>query len=244
MSDNSEDYIFADPLFVAITYFDIMVTEAFHQKEEWHMWLYYYDSITRLICENYEITEESDLSKEWPNDYSRLLYEMMSNMQDWLMAMEEMVNKEDYDLTKEKPGSDDPEADDRDADDEYADFIRLDSIDTDRGANIPKSTAICLFSCHRRIIVAANIPNYFKESLTEQLFITCGDLRKHDEGSLLWQYSELMLHCLEENLNDRRVGTTYHRVLQNVYEGQVRNEVIVSSHSGGGVAEELDDLIL
>ena len=59
-SNMSDDYVFSDPLYVAIKFFDIMVSESIYQRMEWHMWLYYYDSITRLICENYELTEESD----------------------------------------------------------------------------------------------------------------------------------------------------------------------------------------
>lgn len=247
-SDRSEDYIFADPLFVAITYFDIMVSESFFQRMEWHMWLYYYDSITRLICKNYEITEESDPSAEWPNDYSRILYEMMSNMRDWLMAMETMVLEDEYDVTKDSDEDQEEAGDEEDggedADEQYTDFIQLDSMDTHRGANIPKSTVICLFSCHKQILTTPEIPDQFKAYLTEQVFVTCIDLRKHDEGSLPWQYSELMLHCLKENLDDRRSGYVYHRALRDVYEDGVRHEVIAKAVTGESIVDELDDLVL
>lgn len=81
-TDISDEYVFSDPVFVGIQYFDVLVKEAFHQKVDWHVWLSYYEWFTREICRNYEITEYSDPDAEWPNDYSRFLYEMTSNMRD------------------------------------------------------------------------------------------------------------------------------------------------------------------
>lgn len=84
-----DDYIFRDPVFVGIQFFDVMVREAFGQEVDWHVWLSYYESFTREICRNYEITEYSDPDAEWPNDYSRFLYEMVSNMRNWIDMLEE-----------------------------------------------------------------------------------------------------------------------------------------------------------
>lgn len=84
-----DDYIFRDPVFIGIRFFDVMVREAFDQEVDWHVWLSYYESFTREICRNYEITEYSDPDAEWPNDYSRLLYEMVSNMRNWIEMLEE-----------------------------------------------------------------------------------------------------------------------------------------------------------
>ncbi|MFC6793465.1 hypothetical protein ACFQFH_02890 [Halobaculum halobium] len=99
--NRSKDYVFNDPLFIAISFFDIMVREAFYQRIDWHMWLYYYESMTRLMCENYENTEETDPDSEWPNDYSRLMYEMISNMGDLLRIMEQLVKNDEYDVKDE-----------------------------------------------------------------------------------------------------------------------------------------------
>ncbi|WP_148416401.1 hypothetical protein [Haloferax sp. KTX1] len=247
-SNNSDNYIFSDPVYVAITFFDIMVSESLYQRISWHMFLYNYDSFTRLICENYEITDESDPVAEWPNDYSRFLYEMVSNMTDWLKAMEKMVLEDECDvMVKPDVERDDENKGQEDTDvandARYADFIRLDSIDTHRGTNIPKSTVICLFSCHRRIMTTEEIPDQFKEYITNIIFQCCVDLRKHDEDTLPWQYTELMLHCIEENINDRRSASAYHRALETAYNSEVRHEVLAKSLTGGNLVEELDDLI-
>lgn len=84
-----DDYIFQDPVYVGIQFFDVMVREAFDQEVDWHVWLSYYESFTREICRNYEITEYSDPDAEWPNDYSRFLYEIVRNMREWIKMLEE-----------------------------------------------------------------------------------------------------------------------------------------------------------
>jgi len=84
-----DDYIFQDPVYVGIQFFDVMVREAFDQEVNWHVWLSYYESFTREICRNYEITEYSDPDAEWPNDYSRFLYEIVRNMREWIKMLEE-----------------------------------------------------------------------------------------------------------------------------------------------------------
>lgn len=89
-----DDHIFRDPVFVGIQFFDVMVREAFNQEVDWHVWLSYYESFTREICRNYEITEYSDPDAEWPNDYSRLLWEMVSNMRDWIKMLEEELESD------------------------------------------------------------------------------------------------------------------------------------------------------
>jgi hypothetical protein len=231
-SNLSNDYIFTDPVFVGITFFDIMIRESFYQRIDWHMWLYYYDSITRLICENYEITEESDPDSEWPNDYSRFLYEMVDNMTNLLRIMEKMVREDEFDITPEE-----------DNDQEHAEFIKLESFRRDEGGNIPKSAVIILFSCHQEILTTTEIPHQFKEYITKILFRVCSDLREHDEGTLPWKYSEFMLYRLEEEMDDRQHGVEYRYKLESVYEDGVRNEVIASGVTGGSIVDELDDLI-
>jgi len=262
----SEDYIFSDPIYVSITFFDIMVSEALYQQMRWHMWLYYYDRFTELICENYDLVGESDTTTEWPNDYSRLLYEMASNMIGWIDAAEQIILNDDIDITasskEDAPPQDGGDDDSQDGlsdaedtadensdsesttteDQEYKDFIRIDSINTHRGSNIPKSTIICLLSCHKRILTTEAIPDSFKRSLTERILLKCANLRKHDRGSLPWQYSELMIHCLEANLNDRRSGFAYHDALDRVYD-DVRLEVTMETAVGDTLIDDLDTLI-
>src|SRR5699024_2777804 len=83
ISHNSDE-IFRDPIFVGIRFFNIMISESIYQGMETHMWLYYYTYFTDEICENYEITEHSELTGESANDYSYLLRTMFSNLEYWL----------------------------------------------------------------------------------------------------------------------------------------------------------------
>jgi len=224
-SEYTGTHVFSDPLFVAIRFFDIMVREAFSQEMEWHMWLYYYESFTRLICDNYKLTEEADRTAEWPNDYSRLLYEMVRSMRDWLNLLEKMVLEDDGELTETSNSGDE----------DYKEFIRLDNIDADRASgNLPKAAVICLMSCHKSIVLADEIPMQFKEYITEQIFTTGVELSQHEDDSLPDQYSQLILANLRENIEDRRTGAEYQSELSIVYNGDVQREV----------SDELDEIIL
>jgi len=227
-SNRSEDYVLNDPVFTAISFFDIMVREAFYQRVDWHMWLFYYESMTRVICQNYAITPESDPDSEWPNDYSRFIYEMMDNMTDLLRVMERMVEHDEYDVTTQNR--------------EYEEFIKLESYRRDRGGNIPKSAVMILVSCHQEILTTDEIPLQFKKYITEHLFKECSNLREHEEESLSWKYSEFMLRRLEAIIEGRS-GEEYRRELKLVYDDGVRHEVVASGVTGGFIVDELDELI-
>lgn len=237
VSAESETHVFSDPLYVAIMFFDIMIRESFAQKMKWHMWLYYYESFTQQICNNYELTDEADRGAEWPNDYSRLLYEMTSNMRDWLNLLEHMIQEDDGEL---KTVNDDGE-------EVYKEFIRLDedNIDDDRATgNLPKAAVICLMLCLKSIVLADEIPMQFKEYITEQIFITGVELSQHEDDSLPDRYSQLMLANLRANIEDRRQGAAFQDELRRVYRGDVRHEVGGQAMTGGGIQDELDDIIL
>ncbi|MUV51096.1 hypothetical protein [Haloarcula sp. CBA1122] len=224
----SKDYVFNDPIFVAISFFDIMVREALYQRIDWHMWLYYYESMTRLMCENYKNTEETDPDSEWPNDYSRFMYEMISNMGDLLRIMERMVENDEYDVTNE--------------DGNYEEFIALESYRRNRGGTIPKSAVEIMLSCHQKILTTAEIPHQFKKYITEIIFTRCSELREYEEESLPWKYSEFMLKRLDAMI-EGRPGSEYHRELESVYNDGVRHEIVAKGITGGWIVDELDELI-
>lgn len=282
-----DDYIFRDPVFVGIQFFDVMVREAFYQEVDWHVWLSYYESFTREICRNYEITEYSDPDAEWPNDYSRLLYEMISNMRDWIKMLEEELKPDIesglngppfvLDVSSERSeaetspdeqgGSDDGSSGDEEQTEtedklydeekqrtpaEVGDHLRLGKISTGRGSrNIPEMTVIILFSCHEEILTTEKVPFQFMGYIIEIIFLCLLDLREYDEGSLQWRYSELMLHCLRENLTGRRTDPLYRENLKRVYSGNyggpydygVRHEVSVKDMQMAGLVEDLDEII-
>lgn len=229
----SDDYTLQDPLFLAIHFFDVMAKEAFHQGVDWHVWVSYYESFTREICKNYRITKYSDSEAEFPNDYSRLLYEMNSNLLDWIKMMAE---EPDLDATPSEVGE----------------HIQLGSTSTDRrGRNIPEMAAIVLFSCHEEILTTDEIPLQFKAYLTQSLFLQIVELRNYGEGSIQWKFNELMLNCLRENIDGRLADPNYHNELSKIYNGDyggpyeygVRSEVITKDTEMTGAADELDEII-
>ena len=284
-----DDFTFRDPIFVGIQFFDLMVKEAFHQEVEWHVWLSYYESFTREICRNYEITQYSDPDAEWPNDYSHLLYEINSNMLDWIRMMEEELKpsvessldgppfvtdvspegerSETESSSEDKAdrtmgSSDEEEQADTDNESieeeeqqestEVEDYVQLSRISTDRSQrNIPEMTVIILFSCHEEILTSDEVPVQFMSYLTESIFLCLLDLRNYEKGSLQWRYSELMLHCLGENINGKRADPSYQEHLKRVYHGDygdyydygVRHEVSVKDIQMTGLVDDLDELI-
>jgi len=200
----------------------------------WHMWLYYYDSLTERICRNYKITEESDENATYPNDYSHHLFEVVDNMIGWLDALEDMVEGDEYDVRSQ--------AEDH-VEEEHMDFISLDSIDTDRGANIPKGTAICLISCHRRILTTDEVPDDFKQYITKKILEKIAELRNHKDESLLWRYSQLLIHCMEYENEKRATESGYFRQLQADLGMEVRNELRLQGDGGQSLLVELDELL-
>jgi len=291
-----DDYIYQDPIFIGIKFFDVMVREAFQQEVDWHVWLSYYESFTKEICRNYEITAYSDPNSEWPNDYSRFLYELIHNMLDWLRILEEELkpdvdrptvnlesvttyeidpdtlevdpstadnseNTEDFEDREQESSDSDVESNEDDEcsnggnqanSGEIGEHVEIGRISTDRGErNIPEMTVIVLFSCHEEILTCDEIPTQFMAYLTESIFLLLLDFRKYAEGSIQWQFSELMLECLNENINGRRSNPTYRNNLITVYNGDygdhytygVRHEVTVKDTEMTDLVDELDDLI-
>lgn len=74
---------FNEPIFVAIEYFDFMLTEAIAQDADWHMWLYNFRHWTEGICKNVN-TDFWAEQLEWPSSYAYFLYEIISTQKGWL----------------------------------------------------------------------------------------------------------------------------------------------------------------
>ncbi len=264
----SDDHIFRDPVFIGIQFFDVLVKEAFHQKVSWHVWLSYYETFTREICRNYEITEYSDPDASVPNDYSRLLNEMVGNMCDWMRMMQaEVVSRTSdteacdvplhapeeattsaartsTDKDKSSVSSETASTEDETGDtDEFEKYLTIRSSYTGRdSASIPKMTGIILVSCNEEILTTSEIPDRFKRDITERILLTGVELRNHGEGSLPWEYSELLLANLEERLTGRRANPQYAEQLQDVYAA-IRDEVFIEEDVGVDFVDRLDELI-
>lgn len=264
----SDDHIFRDPVFIGIQFFDVLVKEAFHQRVSWHVWLSYYETLTREICRNYEITEYSDPDSSVPNDYSRLLNEMVGNMCDWMRMMQAEVVSRTSDTEAcdvplhvpeeattsaartptDKDKSSDP-SETASTEDETGDSDGFEKFLTIRGsytgrdsASIPKMTGIILVSCNEEILTTSEIPDRFKRDITERIFLTGVELRNHGEGSLPWEFSELLLANLEERLTGRRANPQYAEQLQDVY-ADIRDEVFIEEDVGVDFVDRLDELI-
>jgi hypothetical protein len=228
----SDDYVFRDPVFIGIQFFDVMVKEAFDKKITWHVWLSYYETFTEEICRNYEITEYSEPDASVPNDYSRLLNEMISNMIDWMKMMEnEYLSVKNDGEEWRGDGQEDLE------------HLELRGSPVGRDlASIPKMCGIILISCNMKILTTDEIPDYYKERVTERILLCGVELRHSDEGTPPWEYSELMLKNMEMWLSGRRSDPVYQTELRRAYE-EIRDELIVNEDVGVDYVDRLDDLI-
>lgn len=80
---NLNDY----PVYIGISFFDIMFTYAIEQESKNHMWPYYYTYFVKKICTNIDYQEsnrESIDDVEFANIYERLIYSVFSNNEQWI----------------------------------------------------------------------------------------------------------------------------------------------------------------
>jgi hypothetical protein len=169
-----EELQFECPLFSAIHFFDIMVTEAIYQNIKWHMWLHYFEYFTEEICKNYRLdSPHIDRNSEFPNRYSYLLYMMRDTLCKWVSTLNEVpVDQEN---------------------------IRLDNSNL-RGnpSNIIQSGILALGSCTHIVYSAPNVPELFKRRYINaglNLYfdiLTLPNLRKE----FAEQYADLLLDSL------------------------------------------------
>lgn len=103
MGNFLEDERWNSLAFVGISFFDIMVTNAFFQDVHWHMWLYYYPHFVEKIVKNYQPHSTANLDSEWPTKYSYLLYEIFQNLEDFVKLDEERDSRKRESVIKEIP---------------------------------------------------------------------------------------------------------------------------------------------
>jgi hypothetical protein len=130
-----------DPTFIAITFFDLMVTSAAEQGVTWHMSLTYMRDFVRALVSHYDESGPNiDSSGEWPTRNAYLLYCIISALRDWV----HLADKLPADSPHHRP--------------ENA------LVDYENG-NIPKTAAIILGACLATIIKADQINTSFKRYL-------------------------------------------------------------------------------
>lgn len=70
----------------SIWFFDIMIRKAIVERKESHFWLHYYRFFVDELIETLDINEmnEIDLDSEFPTNIHFLIYEVVSNLRDWI----------------------------------------------------------------------------------------------------------------------------------------------------------------
>ncbi|MCU4753004.1 hypothetical protein OB919_13630 [Halobacteria archaeon AArc-curdl1] len=205
---------FQDPLVAAVHFYDIMVTEALYQGIDWHMNLYDFDSFTARICRNFETTENTDLTSEFPNKYAYILHEIVWRARRWGECGAEDLDQLDLDLEH-----------------------------TDRrheNTNIVKSTIRCLTKCGRLILSNDEIPEEFKEWVSKDIYCLYFKFVLSDDPEAQ-RYGVVMADCFEEQMNRRDEGDEFRRVFYRhltIEDGIMRSNVL---YREGGVSE-LEDL--
>jgi len=81
--DSQRGYVKELPFFYAVWFFDVMIKSSLKQNFEHHMWIIYFDYITKRILLNININEEIiNLRDEHPTKYHKLLYEIVDALCD------------------------------------------------------------------------------------------------------------------------------------------------------------------
>lgn len=75
------------PIHTTIRFFDLMIPEALFQGIQWHMWLYYFSEFGDRIISNLAPKPNVDFTIEWPTPYHCLVYEIVSALRHWIMAV-------------------------------------------------------------------------------------------------------------------------------------------------------------
>lgn len=226
--DDYNDYVgfnekeskeYREPVQTGIKYFDRLVRKAFEQEIKF-VWIKYYESFTKIICENYELTEHSGPEAEHPNYYSSLIYEMFDNLLKWIELVRDVEGEPEHIQIPDKRDS----------------------------FTIPEESVTILFNCHREVINTEEIPYQFKRYLTEMIFSQFTQLRQYSEESIERKYSDLMISELEENINEdekyREQILRMYRIRGGVRNLSLRDDpIVIKDEQLTGLSEEMDDIL-
>jgi hypothetical protein len=70
-----EDELWDCKVWIAHIYFKYMVREAIYREGKWHMWVFYYRSITELLIERVPAKNDYDMDSEYPSFIHYIIYE-------------------------------------------------------------------------------------------------------------------------------------------------------------------------
>jgi len=174
------------PLFAAVHFFDIMVSEAIFQGITWHMWLYYVTYIVKRIVRNYKPADDPliDLEVEFPIWYSYLLYSIFSALRNWILPVREIIGHQDN--------------------------VRLVSTQADHeNSNIPKSAILALADCTHSVLVSEALGENLQRTLMDLVLGIYFELRGSPQGDVYAEALKNAIHAGGFSLGSRAWGGTY-----------------------------------
>ena len=184
------------PLFAAIRFFDIMVSEALYQGIEWHMWLYYFPLIIEKCVRNYRLEDPLiEPEAEWPNRYSYLIYRAFDAMCDWIRAVSEV-------------------------DPTQANIVLHSARARHENGNIPKSAILALSMSLRSVLESNAVTDKFKAYLADMAFCLYFELRASANQG---QYASVLAEAISQGgTYRRRPDDVYRSALLQAYARESR----------------------
>lgn len=79
-------------VYISIVYFNYMVRETIYRESDWHMWLFYFRSIIKLLINIIPTENEYNVNSEYPSFTHYIIHEEFSIMVDWLDLSKEQEN--------------------------------------------------------------------------------------------------------------------------------------------------------
>jgi hypothetical protein len=154
-------------LFAPVHFFRIMVSEALFQGIDWHMWLYYTTYTVKKIVRNYRPADDPLISPEGPYPiwYSRLLHEIFSALDDWILGVQDVPSGQSN--------------------------VQMKSIEASHdNGNIPKSSILALGDCLHSVLSSDSPEEAVRNSLVDHVLWIYFELRGTPEGD---RYAEALL---------------------------------------------------
>lgn len=162
-----------DPIHATKHFFEIMVLEALHQDDSWHMWLYYFDSMVEKMARNSRIIDPlSSTKQEFPNQYCFLIYEVVTALRDFIMAADDLPDNENLTLHF--------------------------GPSQHENNNIAKSSIFCLSACMRAILLADNLGQRFQDYIAEIILRVYFELMRSQN---LRDYASVIAYKLKNAAN-------------------------------------------
>lgn len=178
LTSNRPEELYRDCTYIGIRFFDLMASAALTQHSEHHMCIYYLGHIADTLVDEFELADDADPSDEFPNDYSRLLYEIHNTIKQLVLN----AASQNFDGRK---AITDPSV----------------SIEND----LLKFSIRALLRCHHEILLSPDIPNEFKCSRTHEIYELYEELdRSAAQKSDL--YAEALIHYMISLDSENPIG--------------------------------------